>query len=235
VTDVTRNLTPDTRSINNVVIWACSKLYKCSWGFKIGLFLAATHFTLFTLNTIYMIVFNDPQWHMIWIMCDYIDFPVSLLLTKIILPLFFRGDILYDPYLDRSMSAMMTFLVFYAVAGSTWYFLLPVLLEKAGKKIAAGPGTLAIAVVLMIIPIFSNWLQFLRFATGHTPLFTPGLYIILPAIWTGLLVWLYFTTAGKKTVLWLLLLAPFVFFYFVRDLYYYMILPHHLIWPPEFH
>jgi hypothetical protein len=125
------------------------------------------------------------------------------------------------------MSAMMTFLVFYAVAGSAWYFFLPVLLEKAGKRIAAGPGTFTIAVVIMIIPIFAHWLQFLRFVTGHTSLFAPGLYSILPMIWVGLLVWLYFASAGKKVVLWLLLLAPFVFFYFVRDLYYYKILIHH--------
>ena len=224
--DVTGYLRPNTRPIYNVVIRACLKLKKCSLGFKIGLFLAAVHFTLFTLNTVYMIVYHDPQWHMIWIMCDYTDFPVSLLLTQIILPLFFHGGIWYDQYLDRSMSAMVTFVTFYAVAGTTWYFFLPILLEKAGKRIAAGPGTFAIAVVLMIIPIFAHWLQFLRFATGETPLFAPGLYSILPAIWTGLLIWLYFAAAGKKTVLWLLLLAPFVFFYFVRDLYYYKTLVH---------
>ena len=220
-------MTPDTHPNNDVMIGTPSILNKYSWGFKIGLFLAASHFTIFTLNTIYMIVYNDPRWHMIWIMCDYIDFPVSLLLTQIILPLFFPGPIWYDPYLDRSLSAMMTFLAFYAVAGSAWYFFLPILLEKAGKRIAAGPGTFTLAVVLMIIPIFANWLQFLRFATGHTPLFAPGLYSILPAIWTGLFIWLYFASAGKKVVLWLLLLAPFVFFYFVRDLYYYKILIHH--------
>ena len=219
-------MTPNIHPNNGVMIGVPSILNKYSWGFKIGLFLAASHFTIFTLNTIYMFVYNDPQWHMIWIMCGYIDFPVSLLLTQIILPLFFPGPIMYDPYLDRSLSAMLTFLTFYAVASSAWFFFLPVLLEKAGKRIAAGSGTFTIAVVIMIIPIFAHWLQFLRFATGHTSLLAPGLYSILPAIWTGLLVWLYSATAGKKVVLWLLLLSPFVFFYFIRDLYYYKILNH---------
>ena len=220
-------MTPNTHPNNGVMIGVPSILNKYSWGFKIGLFLAAAHFTLLSLNTIYMIMFHDPQWHMIWIMCDYVDFPVSLLLTQIILPLFFPGPVWYDPYLDRSLSAMMTFGAFYAIVGTTWYFFLPILLEKAGKRIAAGPGTFTIAVFLMIIPIFAHWFQFLRFATGHTSLLAPGLYSILPAIWTGLFIWIYFATARKKVTLWLLILAPFIFFYFVRDLYYYKILNHH--------
>jgi hypothetical protein len=224
--DVKQDMESDACPLQNDLIGTGSIPGKYSWGFRIGLYLGVAHFTLIVFNTIYMILYHDPQWHMIWIMCDYADFPVSLLLTQVILPLFFPGPILYDPYLDRSMSAMMTFLVFYAVAGSAWYFFLPVLLEKAGKRIAAGPGTFTIAVVIMIIPIFAHWLQFLRFVTGHTSLFAPGLYSILPMIWVGLLVWLYFASAGKKVVLWLLLLAPFVFFYFVRDLYYYKTLIH---------
>jgi hypothetical protein len=164
---------------------------------------------------------------MFWIFCAYADFPVSLLLTKIILPLFFRGGILYDPYMDRSMPAMMTFAIFYAVAGTTWYFFLPVLAEKAAKKIAASAWTTALVVMIMIIPIFAHWLQLLRFASHEAKCFVPGLYSILPAIWIILLAWLYFARARRKVTLWLLLLAPPVFFYFVRDLYYYVVYVHH--------
>ena len=202
-------------------------LKKRSWGFKIGLFLASLHFVFFVLNTLYMIAYHDPRWHMFWIICGYADFPVSLLLTQVILPAFFHGSPLQDPYLLRDTSTMTVFLLFYAVVGTVWYFFLPILIEKAGKKIATGAWTLAAAVTMMIIPILAHWLQLLRFAAGDADCFAPRLYSILPAIWTVLLVWLYFATARRKSVLWLLLLMPFVFCYFLRDLYYYTTLIRH--------
>ena len=200
------------------------RLKEHSWGFRIGLFLACLHFAFFVSNALYMIEHNEGRWHMFWILCGYADFPVSLLLTKVILPVLFRGGPLQDPFMATNASTLMVFALFYAVVGTAWYFCLPILLEKAGKKIAATALTLTAAVAIMLIPIFTHWLQLLRFIARDVKSLAPVFNSILPAIWTALLVWLFFATARKKSVLWLLLLTPFVFYYFVRDLYCYTML-----------
>jgi hypothetical protein len=197
-------------------------LKQCSWGFKAGLLLGGAHFLLFVLNTIYTAMHPDGRWHLYWILCGYIDFPVSLVLTQVILPVFYRGGPFQDPFMSTNASTLMVFSLFYAIMGTAWYFLLPILIEKACKKIANTGRTHAGVIALAVIPIFAHWLQLFRFVTGETDLFVPGLYSILPAVWTVVLVWLYFATARRKAVWGLLILAPFVYFYFVRDLYYYL-------------
>jgi hypothetical protein len=202
------------------------RLEKRSWGFRIGLFLACLHFAFFVSNTLYIIEHNEGRWHMFWILCGYIDFPASLLLSKIILPVFSHFFTNRDPYLVAVYNSPMfvIFSLFHILVGSAWYFALPVLLEKAGKKITATALTLTAAVAIMLIPIFTHWLQLLRFIAHDVKNFAPVFNSILPVIWTALLVWLFFATARKKSVLWLLLLTPFVFYYFVRDLYCYTML-----------
>ena len=195
-----------------------------SWGFKAGLILGGTHFLIFVLNTLYMVRHYEGRWHMFWILCGYVDFPVSLLLTKIILPVLYRGGPFRDPFMSTRASTLMVFSLFYAIIGTAWYFWLPILIEKVCKKIAKPGWTYGAVGTLMVMPILAHWFQLLRYVTGEAELFVPGLYSILPAVWTALLVWLYFATAGRKTVLWLLILAPLVYYYFVRDLYYYLTL-----------
>ncbi len=198
-----------------------------SWGFKAGLLLACLHFTFVLSNTIFMIEHNEGRWHMYWIILSYADFPASLLLTQIILPIFLPNGPLYDPYMSTNASVLMLFSSFYIVLGTSWYFLLPILLEKASRKIMTNNQTAAAAVTIMIIPIFAHWLQLLRFAPRKVYYFTPGLNSILPAVWIALLFWLFLATKYKKAVLWLLLFAPSVFYYFIHDLYYYMMFKSH--------
>ena len=189
--------------------------------------MGGAHLLIFVLNTLYMVRHNEGRWHLYWILCGYVDFPVSLLLTQIILPVLFRGGPLHDPFMSTEASTLMVFALFYSVAGTAWYFWLPILIEKACRRIANTGWTFAAVVMLIIIPIFAHWLQLIRYVTGDTDCFVPGLYSILPAIWTAMLVWLYLVTRRRKAVLWLLILAPLVYFYFVRDLYYYMTLIRH--------
>jgi hypothetical protein len=241
-----------------------------SWGFRIGLFLAGTHLCLFVSNTLDMIWHHEGRWHLYWILCGYIDFPVSLLLTKVILPVFFRGGSFKDPFMSMRISTLMVFAMFYSFVGTLWYFWLPLIMEKVGRKIAATGWTLGAVVLLIFLPILAHWLQLLRFATGNSKIFAPGLYGILSVVWTVLLIWLYLATRWRRApaavvrqqdagarlggsdasaavgatstlrsgngeaaaakdgsprrVLWLLLLSPFVYYYFVRDLYYYLTL-----------
>jgi hypothetical protein len=216
-------------NLRSILFWAFRyeiplRLKGHSLGFRIGLLLASMHFIFFVSNVLYMIEHHEGRWHMFWILCEYIDFPVSLLLTKIILPVFFHGTPANDMHMATNASALWIFAVFYAVAGTVWYFFLPLLLERAAGKVAGTTWTITMAVIIMLIPIFAYWLQLLRFIGGEAKCFVPGLYSILPIVWMVLLVWLYFTSAKRKKVLWLLLLVPFVFFYFVQDLYYYITL-----------
>ncbi len=198
------------------------RLKERSWGFRIGLFLACLHFTFFVSNALYMIEHNEGRWHMFWILCGYADFPVSLLLTKVILPVLFPGGPLHlrDPFMATNASTLMVFALFYAVVGTAWYFALPILVHKASRKIATTTtGAVAVA-AMMIIPIFAHWLQLLRFIGYDTKPVAIGLNSILPCVWTALLVWLFLTSARRKVLLWLFCLAPPVFYYLAQDLYY---------------
>ena len=160
---------------------------------------------------------------MFWILCGYADFPVSLLLTEIILPVFFRGGLFYDPFLDRTILTMMVFATFYAVVGTAWYFFLPILVEKVTRKIAATVWATAAVIMIMIIPIFAHWLQLLQFISRDVGPTAIRLNCVLPGVWTALLIWLFFTNIRRKVLLWLLLLAPPVFYYLAHDIYYYIL------------
>jgi hypothetical protein len=195
-----------------------------SWGCKIGLVLGLLHFLFIVWNIIYMISHSDGRWHMFWILCGYIDFPVSLLLSRIILPLYVTQLGIEAPYSAGGILMFATFSAFHVLLGSAWYVYLPILLEKLIKKIATGTVGAVIIVLLVVIPIFANWLQLLRFIPRHVHIFAPGVNSVLPALWVVLLVWLYLATSRRKPVLWLLCLSPFVFYYFLHDLYYYMML-----------
>ncbi|MBN2019076.1 MAG: hypothetical protein JW749_02490 [Sedimentisphaerales bacterium] len=197
-----------------------------STGFKAGLFLASAHLLLFVWNTLYMVWHDEGRWHIYWILCGYIDFPVSLLLTEVILPVLFRNPF-NDPFMSTTIQTLMIFTMFYSFVGTAWYFWLPILIEKAGRKIATTRLTFWAVAVLIFLPIFAHWFQLLRFAGGNSQCFVPGLYSVLPAVWTFLFAVLFFATKWRKTVLWLLLLAPFIYFYCVRDLYYYITLLRH--------
>lgn len=210
-------------SMFDVSTWLKSR----SWGFRVGLFLASAHLLVFVLNVLDMIRLHDGRWHMFWIVCGYIDFPVSLLLTKVILPLCYHGGPFQDPFMSRYLLTRMVFITFYSIVGTAWYFLLPILIEKAVKQTATTARTVTASAVIMVIPIFAHWLQLLRFIPYSAKCFSPGLNSILPAIWTALLVWLCFATTKRKAAMCLLLLAPFVFYYFLHDVYYYTILLNH--------
>jgi hypothetical protein len=198
-------------------------LDKQSWAFQAGLLLGATHFLFMLMNIIYLINHPDGRWHMLWILCGYSDYPVSLLLPKVILPvlspLFMGGD----PYLASaySLPIFLIFSLFHILVGSAWYFALPVLVYKASKKISAATTEAWAAASLMIIPIPSHWLQLLRFVGGNTGQTTIGLNSVFPAAWVILFIWLFLTNVKRKITLWLLCLLPAVFYYLIMDLYFY--------------
>ena len=201
-------------------------LEKQSWAFHIGLLIGSTHMLFMLANIVYIVHHNDGHWHMFWILCGYIDFPVSLLLSKVILPVFSHFFTNRDPYIAAVYNSPMfvIFSLFHILVGSAWYFALPVLVHKVSRKIAATTtGAVAVA-AMMIIPIPSNWLQLLRFIGHDTAPIAIGLNSILPCVWTALLLWLFLTNPRRKVLLWLFCLAPPVFYYLVQDLYYYTLL-----------
>jgi hypothetical protein len=176
-------------------------------------------------NIIYIINHHEGRWHMFWIVCSYIDYPVSLLMPKVILPalshFFTRGD----PYLAsaRSFQIFLIFSLFHTIVGSVWYFALPILVHKVTKKITVTiAGSLA-AAAMMIIPIPSHWLQLLKFFGGNTGQTTIGLNSVFPAMWIILFIWLFVTNVKRKAMLWLLCLLPVVFYYLTSDLSYFML------------
>lgn len=197
-----------------------------SLAFKVGLILGSVHLLFILANIIEIIRHNEGQWHMFWTLCGYIDFPVTLLLSKVILPVlsvfFTRGD----PYLaaNYSLQFFLIFTLFHAMLGSGWYFALPILISKAAAKIASTKKAAVAAAVMMIIPILAHWLQLLRFIGYDTAPTAIGLNAILPGVWTAIFIWLLFTNARQKVLLWLVCLAPFVFYYLAQDLYYCIVL-----------
>ncbi len=198
-------------------------LARQSPAFQAGLLIGAVHMLFIAMNIIYIIVHHEGRWHMFWIVCGYIDYPVSLLLPKVILPalshLFTRGD----PYLvsGRNFPIFLIFSLFHVLVGSLWYFALPMLVYKASKKITVTISGSLVAAMLMIIPIPSHWLQLLRFYSTSAAQTAIGLNSVFPAVWIVLFIGLFITNAKRKATLWLLCLLPPVFYYLIMDLYFY--------------
>jgi len=195
---------------------------KLSLGLRIGMLLAAVHFFFISLSIIDMVRNGNEPWHMFWIFLGYVDFPLSTLLPLVILPIYKAAFGITMPYLTGGMLMFMTFTVFHLGFGTLWYLFLPSLLEKLSKKIATSTTGITLSILLMVLPIFSHWLQLLKFFGHSTSCFTPVINSFIPAFWTVFLIWLYLVNSRRKRALWLLLLAPFVFCYFVHDLYYYI-------------
>jgi hypothetical protein len=195
---------------------------KLSLGLRIGMLLAAVHFFFILLSVIDMVRNGNEPWHMFWIFLGYVDFPVSILLPVVILPIYKATLGITLPYLTGGMLMPLTFMIFHLGLGSLWYLFLPVMLEKLSKKIATSVTGITLSILLMLLPIFSKWLQLLKFIGGSASCFSPTINSLVPIFWAVFLVWLFLVNSRKKRVLWLLLLAPFVFFYLVHDLYYYI-------------
>jgi len=192
--------------------------------FKVGLFIGLVHLLFILANVIDIIHRHEGWWNMFWIVCGYIDFPVSLLLSRVILPILSAFLHIPNPYMAASRGPMfLIFLLFHTLVGSAWYFVLPILISKATAKITSTTKTAAAVAAMMIIPIPAHWLQLLRFIGRSTQPTAIGLNCFLPALWLVLLVWLFFTNTRRKVLLWLFCLAPPVFYYLVQDLYYYIV------------
>ena len=201
-------------------------LQRHSLAFKVGLLLGSVHL-LFILANVFDIIRNqEGRWSMFWILCGYIDFPATLLLSKIILPVFSPFFIRGDPYLaaGRSLQIFLIFSLFHTLIGSAWYFALPILISKAAVKITSTTKAAVAAAVLMLIPIPSHWLQLLRFIGYDTAPTAIGLNSVLPGVWIVIFIWLLVINAKRKVLLWLVCLVPFVFYYLVQDLYYCIVL-----------
>jgi hypothetical protein len=198
--------------------------------FKVGLILGSAHLFFVLFNVIDIIHRHEGRWTMFWVLCGYIDFPITLLLSKVILPVFSPFFVRGDPYLaaGRSLQLFLIFTLFHTLVGSGWYAALPVLISKAAAKIGSTKKAVVAAAVMMIIPIPSHWLQLLRFFGYDTAPTAIGLNSVLPVLWTILFVWLLVTNARRKVLLWLVCLAPFVFYYLAQDLYYYFVLARNL-------
>ncbi len=198
---------------------------KLSPAFRAGLVLGSLHLFFVLANVIDITRRQEGQWNMFWILCGYIDFPVTLLLSRIIVPIatpmFAHGE----PYLAGGHGAMfIIFLLFHSIVGSVWYFALPFLISKASLKIASTKKAVAAAAALMIIPVPAHWLQLIRFFGRDTAPTAIVLNSVPPAVWTALFIWLLVINVRRKVLLWLLLLAPFVFCYLAQDLYYCIVL-----------
>lgn len=196
------------------------RLRRMSYGFYIGFVLAVVHFLFIALSIFDMLRKPGEPWHMFWVFLGYVDFPVSLLLPFVIIPIISIFISFVDPYLTGGLLMFITFSGFHLVAGSSWYFCLPILLERFSKKISGKVVDRMIVILLIIIPVFTNWLQLIKFSFGKTYPFTPLINSYLPAMWIILFIWLFFISSRRKRVLWLLCLMPFVFFNLVNDLYY---------------
>ena len=195
---------------------------KLSLGLRIGMLLAAVHFFFILISIIDMVHNGNEPWHMFWIFLGYVDFPVSILLPVVILPIYKAAFGITLPYLTGGMLMPLTFTIFHLGLGSLWYLFLPVILEKLSKKISTSVTGITLSILLMLLPIFSKWLQLLKFIGGSASCFSPAINSLAPIFWTAFLIWLFLVNSQKKRVLWLLLLSPFVFFYLVHDLYYYI-------------
>jgi len=127
-----------------------------SWGCKIGLVLGLLHFLFIGENIVYMMFHSEGRWHMFWIICGYIDFPVSLLLSKVILPAYVVLLGIQAPYHAARLLTFATFSAFHVILGTAWYLSLPILLEKLIKKIATDAAGAVVVVLLAVIPVFAN-------------------------------------------------------------------------------
>jgi hypothetical protein len=201
-------------------------LERRSLAFKVGLLLGSVHLLFVLASVIDIIHHQEGRWHMFWILCGYIDFPVTLLLSKVILPVFSPFFIRGDPYLaaGHSLQIFLIFSLFHTLVGSGWYFALPILISKAAVKIASTAKAAVAAAAMMIIPIPAHWLQLIRFFGRDTAPTAIGLNALLPGVWTILFVWLLVTNVRRKALLWLVCLVPFVFYYLAQDLYYCFVL-----------
>jgi len=203
-------------------------LQRHSPAFQVGLLIGSAHMLFILANVIDIIRRNEGQWNMFWILCGYIDFPISLLLSHVILPVLGADPHLSNPYMTATRGPMFTiFLLFHTLVGSAWYFALPILVQKVARKITATTTGAVAAAAMIIIPIPVHWLQLLQFIGRDTAPTAIRLNCVLPGLWMALFVWLLFTNARRKALLWLLGLAPPVFYYLVKDLYYYIALARH--------
>ena len=187
-----------------------------TWWFKSGLILAFLH-VVFMSWVIYITIEGSAQWQLVWILPEYVDFPISLLHRYIILAI--KLDIFID---------IIALGLFYLLVGTVWFFYLPILLGKISKKIATRTAGRVIAVVLMALPIFLSWLQIFRFYTAYDGLYyiITWTYYLICGLWVILSVWLLFVGSRRKVVLLLLCLTPLVFYYPIQDLYFYIKLAH---------
>ncbi|MGA2173284.1 MAG: hypothetical protein ABSG82_09810 [Sedimentisphaerales bacterium] len=196
-------------------------LQRHSLAFQVGLLIGSVHMLFILANVIDAVCHHEGRWHMFWILCGYIDFPSTLLLSQVILPVLPRWLTFPDPYLAASRGPMFTiFLLFHTIVGSAWYFALPILISKAAVKIASTTKAAVAVAAMIIIPIPAHWLQLLRFIGHDTKSTSIGLNCILPGLWMILFAWLFVTNVRRKVLLWLFCLVPPVFYYLVRDLYY---------------
>jgi hypothetical protein len=214
-------LNRDNQSDSKSVAVTGDWLKKNSVAIKIGLILGFTHLFFVLANVVGAIYYHEGRWPLFWILCGYLDFPVSLLLSRGILPVFSPVFTPYDPYLVASRGPIFTiFLLFHTIVGSAWYLFLPVIIQKAAQKITTTTAGAITAGIMMIIPILANWIRLLLFAGKNISATNIGLNSIMPAVWLFLFAWLFITNNRKKRVCWLLCLTPAVFYYLAADIYF---------------
>jgi len=190
------------------------KTRSCS--FRMGLIIAVLHF-VFAAFVVLMIGVDGggAQWQMGWCSLDSIDFPASFLLWHIVVPVVPNICFYFLPEPVDSLSSFIVPAVFFIVVGSSWYFYLPIILEKISKKIADSKTGRIIAILLMLIPFFPTWIEIISYEMNIL------LWIdyLAPLIWTSLFIWLFFTESKRKRVLFLLCLMPIVSYNLFHYLY----------------
>lgn len=192
--------------------------------FWVGIFAAAVHAAIVGAFIFNLAHSARGHWQSRWLVCHFIDWPVSLLLKYVILP------IVPDLSMGGGFSAyplgeVRDFLVpgfFYLVLGSLWYFYLPGLLVRVSGRISTVLYCRVAAIFLMVSCVISSWFGILVWSDASRLYLSPFFNGSLCVVWVIVFIFLYFANSRKKVTLWLLFLVPFVFYNLCYDVYFYM-------------
>jgi hypothetical protein len=201
-----------------------------SWWWKTGLILAIIHFFFIGLFVVEIGTGGaDAQWQLVWILPDYIDFPVSILMWQIkaVVP---DAHFYYDfcdlfCFPPAPLGDLRDFIIpatFYLIIGTAWYFYLPRLIERIAGKIAVDRIGYLCITLLFIIPIISKWSEeIVLYLDDLPPAFTSKICGLWCFLWVGFFAWLLLGHSKKTRAMWLLFLGIFVFYQFFKETYMY--------------
>ena len=173
--------------------------------FKIGIFLAILHLGYIGYMIISIITLEGAQlaqWEMSWILPGHLDFPLSLILGKVLFYIIPEMDVDFLAILPLPMGSLLYFwlpVIFHGVIGTVWYFFLPNIIHRLSALQSEKKWDRIIYGFLWLSPLLCS---FSDFALSGLPIRTSILFqgILLSL---SFLVLLYFLAVGQRR--WLLL------------------------------